>query len=91
MRVIDDTDRAFDFFKKGELDYYSVNTARMWAEEMDFEAVRMGWAHRKRLFVDYPQGVYGFAMNLERPDLPEQGLSARRSSTSSTSTRSTPS
>ena len=67
VRVIDDTDRAFDFFKKGELDYYGVNTARMWAEEMDFEAVQKGWAHRKRLFVDYPQGVYGFAMNLERP------------------------
>lgn len=67
IRVIDDNDRAFDFFKKGELSYYSVNTAKKWAEEMEFEAVKNGWAHRKRLFVDYPQGVYGFAMNLEKP------------------------
>ncbi len=67
IRVIDDNDRAFDFFKKGELSYYTVNTAKKWAEEMDFDAIRKGWAHRKRLFVDYPQGVYGFAMNLEKP------------------------
>lgn len=66
IRVIDDNDRAFDFFKKGELSYYTVNTAKKWAEEMEFDAVKKGWVHRKRLFVDYPQGVYGFAMNLER-------------------------
>lgn len=67
LRVIDDNDRAFDFFQKGELSYYRVNTAKKWAEEMEFDAVKKGWAHRKRLFVDYPSGVYGFAMNLERP------------------------
>lgn len=67
IRVIDDSDRAFDFFRKGELSLYRVNTARKWAEEMEFEATEKGWAHRKRLFVDYPNGVYGFAMNLERP------------------------
>jgi len=66
IRVIDDNDRAFDFFKKGELSYYGVNTARTWAEDMRFEAVQNGWVHRKRLFIDYPQGVYGFAMNLEK-------------------------
>ena len=49
-----------------------MNTARKWAEEMDFEATRKGWAHRKRLFVDYPQGVYGFAMNLEKPVFQDQ-------------------
>ena len=67
IRVIDSTDRAFDFFRKGELSLYRVSTAKKWAEEMDFPAAQKGWTHRKRLFVDYPQGVYGFAMNLERP------------------------
>lgn len=67
VRVIDDNDRAFDFFKKGELSYYIVNTAKKWAEEMEFDAVKKGWAHRKRLFVDYPDGKYGFSMNLEKP------------------------
>ncbi len=65
--IISDSDRAFDFFKKGEIDYYRVTTAKKWAEEMEFEAIKKGWAHRKRVFVDYPQGLYGFAMNLEKP------------------------
>jgi microcin C transport system substrate-binding protein len=67
VKVIEDADRAFDFFIKGELSYYRVNTAKKWAEEMEFEAIKKGWAHRKRLFVDFPQGLYGFAMNLQKP------------------------
>ncbi len=67
VHAIRETDRAFDFFKTGELSFYLVNTAKIWAEEMRFEAVRNGWAHRKRVFVDFPSGMYGFAMNLNRP------------------------
>ncbi len=67
IRVIEDQNRGLDFFKKGELSLLRVNTARIWAEEMRFDAVQQGWAHRKRLFIDYPNGWYGIAMNLERP------------------------
>jgi len=67
VRVIEEQNRGLDFFKKGELSFYRVNTAKIWAEDMRFEAVRNGWAHRKRMFVDYPSGMYGFFMNLERP------------------------
>ncbi|MGD8394515.1 MAG: extracellular solute-binding protein [Candidatus Eiseniibacteriota bacterium] len=67
LKVIADSDRAFDFFVKREIDYYRVQTAKKWATEMDFEAGRKGWSHRKREFVDYPQGLYGLAMNLEKP------------------------
>ncbi len=67
LKVVSEEDRAFDFFKKGDLSYYTVNTARRWAEEMEFDAIKKGWAHRKRLFVERPQGMYGFAMNLEFP------------------------
>jgi len=65
--VVADRDRAFDFFKKGELSFYTVTTARIWAEEMEFPAIKKGWAHRKRIFLDTPQGLYGLAMNLEKP------------------------
>lgn len=67
LMVIQDNDRALDHFKKGDLSYYRVNTAKKWAEEMNFEALEKGWAHRKRVFVDWPQGLYGFAMNLQVP------------------------
>lgn len=67
VKVISDPTRAFDFFKAGKLDHFRVNTSRIWATEMNFEAVEKGWVHRKQVFVDYPQGMYGFAMNLEKP------------------------
>lgn len=67
LKVIADEDRAFDYFKKGDLSFYTVNTAKKWANEMDFEALKKGWVHRRREFVDAPQGMYGFAMNLEFP------------------------
>ena len=67
LMVIQDTDRALDHFKKGDLSYYRVNTAKKWAEEMNFESLKKGWVHRKRVFIDWPQGLYGFAMNLQVP------------------------
>lgn len=65
--VIEDQDREFDHFQKGNTDFYVVTSAKRWSEEMNFDALTKGWAHRKRLFIEYPQGIYGFAMNLERP------------------------
>ena len=67
VRVIADTTRALDFFQRGQLSYLEVNEARMWANQMDFEALRNGWAHRKQVFVETPQGLYGMIFNLERP------------------------
>lgn len=67
LKVISDVNRAFDFFQKGDISFYTVTSAKRWATEMDFPALKNGWVHRKRLFTDYPQGMYGFAMNLERP------------------------
>jgi microcin C transport system substrate-binding protein len=67
IAVIPSADRAFDFFVKGELSYLRVSTSRRWAEEMEFDAVKKGWVHRKRVFIDYPQGMYGMALNLAKP------------------------
>jgi microcin C transport system substrate-binding protein len=61
------TEKALDFFKRGEISSYTVTTAKTWAQDMDFEAIKKGWAKRKRVFVDYPTGMYGFALNLQRP------------------------
>ena len=67
VKVIMDRDRAFDHFKAGDLSYYRVNTAKIWANDMEFDAIKKGWAHRKRVFIDYPEGLYGFCMNLRFP------------------------
>lgn len=67
IRVINDPDRAFDFFKKGEIDFYQVGIAKRWIEEMNFEAIQKGWAHKRRVFVEMPEGIHGLAMNLQTP------------------------
>lgn len=67
IRTIESDDRAFDFFKKGELDFMRILTAKTWAEDTNFDSIQKGWVHKKRVFVDYPDGLYGFAMNLEKP------------------------
>ena len=58
-------ERDLDYFKKGELSIIQVNTAKIWAEEMNFEALKKGWAHRKRVFIEFPSGIYGLHTNLE--------------------------
>ncbi len=60
-------ERALDYLRLGELDLIVENTARTWNEDYTFEAVRNGWLHRSRVFVDWPSGVYGLHMNLEAP------------------------
>lgn len=70
LKVIPDEDRAFDAFKSGDIDFYVVNTARRWAQEMTFDALTKGWAHRREEFVERPQGIYGIALNLDPQKAP---------------------
>ena len=66
LRVIP-IERALDYLRLGELDLMVEGTARTWNEDYTFEAVRNGWLHRARVFVDVPSGVNGLHMNLEAP------------------------
>jgi microcin C transport system substrate-binding protein len=61
------TERNLDYFRSHEIDFYTENTARIWAEETRFDAVLKGWAHRKLAYTDTPSGVYGIHMNLNFP------------------------
>ena len=60
-------ERALDYFKKGEISVYDVRSARIWAGEMNFDALKNGWAHRKRVFLRVPAGIGGLQMNLSAP------------------------
>lgn len=66
LRVVPE-ERSLDYLRLGQIDVLQENTARTWNEDYTFEAVRNGWIKRARVFVDFPQGVYGLAMNLEAP------------------------
>lgn len=60
-------ERALDYFKNGEIDIEIVTTARIWAQDMNFDSLQKNWVRRYQVFVDAPVGVYGFAMNLTAP------------------------
>ena len=66
LRVVPE-ERSLDYLRLGQIDVLQENTARTWNEDYTFEAVRNSWIKRARVFVDFPQGVYGLAMNLEAP------------------------
>ncbi|MCB2156739.1 extracellular solute-binding protein [bacterium] len=63
-------ERALDYFQKGELSFYTVTTAAIWAEKLEkdnFPPFGDGWVHKKREFVEVPSGIYGLNMNLSVP------------------------
>ena len=60
-------ERGLDYLRLGEIDFLPEATARTWNEDYTFEAVRNGWLHRARVFLQYPSGIYGLHMNLEAP------------------------
>jgi len=64
--VVRDRNIEFEMFKKGDLDYYFVNRAQMWAEELNFEEVKRGLIQKRRIWNHSPQGVQGVAMNTRR-------------------------
>lgn len=67
LRVIADSDRELDFFRRGELSWIPIQSARQWETEMNFEAIEKGWAHRRRVFLETPDGVSGFILNTKNP------------------------
>ncbi len=63
---------AFEGFKAGETDFWPENSAKGWATEFDFEAVRSGLVKREEL----PDGdivpMQGFVFNLRRPQFADR-------------------
>lgn len=66
LRVIQ-PERELDYVRLGELDLMVEGTARTWNENYTFPAVTNGWLRRVRTFVDMPNGISGFNMNLAAP------------------------
>ncbi len=58
---------AFEAFKAGGIDYWPENTAKSWATEYDFPAVKRGLVQLARLTNKRPTPMQAFALNLRRP------------------------
>lgn len=67
--VVRDRNLEFEMFKKGDVDYYLVNRAQMWVEDLDYENITRGLNQKRKIFNHNPQGVQGVAMNTRREPL----------------------
>jgi microcin C transport system substrate-binding protein len=57
---------AFEAFKNGTLNFHEEYTARFWATNYDFPAVREGRVKREEIPVDLPATSQGWRFNLRR-------------------------
>lgn len=58
---------GFEAFRKGEIDLFSVYSARLWMNETGSEKFGRNWIVRQKVFNNEPTGFQGFAMNMRRP------------------------
>ncbi|MEO0671931.1 MAG: extracellular solute-binding protein [Pseudomonadota bacterium] len=61
-----DQTAAFEDFKKGDLGVWQASSAKQWAAEFNFPAIRDGKVKRKAFDVKRVAGMQGFAFNLRR-------------------------
>ncbi len=64
--VVRDRNLEFEMFKKGDIDYYFVQRAQMWVEELNYENIKRGLNQKRKIFNHNPQGIQGVAINTRR-------------------------
>jgi microcin C transport system substrate-binding protein len=69
--IVNDDRLTLEKFKKGELDYYTVNRAQWWVEEFDvsdteFDFLHRGLIQKKKVYNYKPKGTSGLAFNMRR-------------------------
>ena len=69
FRFFEDPENAFEAFKKGELDLFSVRAAHVWANQTGGEKVARNWIVKQAVENRNPVGFQGIALNLRRAPL----------------------
>jgi microcin C transport system substrate-binding protein len=67
--VVRDRNLEFEQFKRGDLDFYVVNRAQMWVEDLNYANMTRGLNQKRKIFNHNPQGIQGVAINTRRPPL----------------------
>lgn len=65
--VVRDRSLEFEMFKKGDLDYFMVNRAQMWVEELNFDRIQRGLVQKRKVWNHRPESLGGIAFNMRRP------------------------
>ncbi|OFW17458.1 MAG: hypothetical protein A3F70_13670 [Acidobacteria bacterium RIFCSPLOWO2_12_FULL_67_14] len=66
QNVVRDRNLEFEMFKRGDLDYYFVQRAAEWVQELDYPNVSRGLNQKRKIFNHKPVGIVGLAMNTRR-------------------------
>jgi microcin C transport system substrate-binding protein len=67
--TVRDENLAFEMFKKGDFDYFMIDRARLWVEELNFDRVQRGLIQKRKIFSDAPIGTSGIPLNTRKPPL----------------------
>lgn len=65
--TVRDRNLEFEMVKRGDLDYYMVNRAQMWVEELNFDKIQNGQIQKRKIWNHEPQSLGGVAFNTRRP------------------------
>ena len=66
FRFFAERENAFEAFKKGQIDYFPVYTARLWVNETKDKKFQRNWIVKQKVFNRAPVGFQGFAMNMRK-------------------------
>lgn len=61
--VVRDRNLEFEMFKRGDVDYYFVQRAQEWVQELNYPNIKRGLNQKRKIFNHNPVGIAGMAMN----------------------------
>ena len=64
--TVRDRNLEFEMAKRGDLDFYMVNRAQMWVEELNFDKIQNGQMQKRKVWNHEPQSLQGVAFNTRR-------------------------
>ncbi|MGJ8676535.1 MAG: ABC transporter substrate-binding protein [Akkermansiaceae bacterium] len=68
-RLIRDSNTALEYFKRGKLDFITLNNPKNWYEKTEFDAVFDGYIEKVTFYADYPAVPRGIYINCAKPPL----------------------
>ena len=76
LSVIRDTAKAFEAFRKGDIDWFNMSLAEYWYDKLPDSApeVQKGYIHKLKFFNDIPRPTYGLWMNESVPLLDNRDI-----------------
>src|SRR5436190_2065821 len=67
-KIVNEDDIAFEYLKKGDIDYYLVTKAQRWVEGMAIDQIEKGWIQKQKMYMREPQVPNTIALNLKDPE-----------------------